>query len=189
MISYLFHPLEVLQDANPPRDLNSGTGNTQPATFMSENSLVIQHATSDKSSEEEAMPLALMILIPILSSGLILVTLTAVCIRRQSMATASAASAASLTASPLVKEAGNNTNGMLMMASSSNVSSNGNMGNACIVDQGSNTTLQTLKRLSALHQHFYAKPWAVSYITSATSGSNKGQNGDHEDLQEDGESW
>ena len=49
----------------------------------SENSLVFQQATNDNRGEEESMPVALMILIPILSSGLILIILTVVCIRRK----------------------------------------------------------------------------------------------------------
>ena len=55
---------------------NNG-GQRQP----SENSLVFQQATNDNRGED-SMPVALMILIPILSSGLILLILAVVCIRR-----------------------------------------------------------------------------------------------------------
>ena len=54
----------------------------------------------EDGDEEEAMPLAVMILVPILSSGLILVILAIVCIRRQT-------TSGSVTASPLVKTSAN----------------------------------------------------------------------------------
>ena len=55
---------------------------------------------SKGEDDEEAMPLAVMILVPILSSGLILVILAIVCIRRQT-------TSGSVTASPLVKTSAN----------------------------------------------------------------------------------
>ena len=128
------------------------------------------------NTEEQPMPLALMILIPILSFGLILVILTVVCIRRSSTA---ASTASSLTASPLVKTS---------VDASQNTS----------VDHpypASNTTLQTLKRLSSLH-HFYAKPWAMSYITSAANNEatrppphQVATDGMHDQDEDDDESW
>ena len=56
----------------------NGVSQRQP----SENSLVFQQPTNDVRGEDDSMPLALMILIPILSSGLILLILAVVCIRR-----------------------------------------------------------------------------------------------------------
>ena len=64
-------------------------GETQPT-------MVPEVAKEDRRQVEEAMPLAVMILVPILSSGLILVILAIVCIRRQT-------TSGSVTASPLVK--------------------------------------------------------------------------------------
>ena len=66
------------KEALEPTSLFSVFMKRQP----SENSLVFQQATNDNRGEEESMPVALMILIPILSSGLILIILTVVCIRR-----------------------------------------------------------------------------------------------------------
>ena len=125
------------------------------------------------NTEEQPMPLALMILIPILSFGLILVILTVVCIRRSSTA---ASTASSLTASPLVK--------------TSDASQNTSVDHHA----ASNTTLQTLKRLSSLH-HFYAKPWAMSYITSANNEATRPPTHQvatdvmHDQDEDDDESW
>lgn len=69
---------EDQKEALEPTSLFSVFMKRQP----SENSLVFQQATNDNRGEEESMPVALMILIPILSSGLILIILTVVCIRR-----------------------------------------------------------------------------------------------------------
>ena len=123
------------------------------------------------NTEEQPMPLALMILIPILSFGMILVILTIVCIRRTSSASTASSS---LTASPLVKTS---------VDASQNTS----------VDHhaASNTTLQTLKRLSSLH-HFYAKPWTMSYIAASPTpiqASEARPEEVMEDCDEDGESW
>ena len=127
------------------------------------------------NTEEQPMPLALMILIPILSFGMILVILTIVCIRRTSSASTASSS---LTASPLVK--------------TSDASQNTSVDHHI---HASNTTLQTLKRLSSLH-HFYAKPWAMSYISTASANNEATRvqphqaDGMHEqDVDDDDESW
>lgn len=128
------------------------------------------------NTEEQPMPLALMILIPILSFSMILVILAIVCIRRSS---AASTASSSLTASPLVK--------------TSDASQNTSVDHHI---QASNTTLQTLKRLSSLH-HFYAKPWAMSYISSTASANNEATrvppphqaDGMHDQDMDDDESW
>lgn len=114
----------------------------------------------DEVSYEEGFPLVLMVLIPILSSGLILLILAVVCIRRQTKATAS-----SLTASPLVK----------MNEAASDEANR-------VVTASDHTTLQTLKRLSSLH--FYAKPWASQPMAFEDQRDQEDFPAD-----EDGENW
>lgn len=113
-----------------------------------ENNSVLRKSAADSNYEgsNDRMPLALMILVPILSSGLVLVILTVVCIRRQT------STAASVTASPLVKTS-------VSAAAGSDHHHHQLAG-----------SLQTLKRLSSLH-HFYAKPWTASatYINAGTA--------------------
>lgn len=149
---------------------------------MEEKSMdVMVHQSDEHQGLEESMPLAMMILIPILSSGFILLILAVVCIRRQTKASA----ASSLTASPLVKMTSTNT-------ASGAAASNEAMASRGVVstsssDHQANTTLQTLKRLSSLH--FYAKPWAPT--TTAPSSLIYAENHDLEDQPNDDEveSW
>ena len=115
----------------------------ESATADRNNEVLQQSAASD----DEAMPLALMILIPILSSGLILVILAVVCIRRQTTSVAS-----SLTASPLVKT--NDANHVNVQRSDHLLRQQRP------ITQQANSLQTSLKRLSSLH--FYAKPWAIN---------------------------
>eukprot|EP00093_Oithona_nana_P011971 11971.XXX_418731_422924_1 [CDS] Oithona nana genome sequencing. len=138
--------VRVLTDSQMQAFPTSGNGQPQsPASGASREETSSGNLVLEVNTGEQQMPLALMILIPILSFGMILVILTIVCIRRTSSASTASSS---LTASPLVKTS---------VDASQNTS----------VDHhaASNTTLQTLKRLSSLH-HFYAKPWAMVEVTN-----------------------
>ena len=55
----------------------------------------------------------------------------------------------------------------------------------------SSNTLQTLKRLSSLHNHFYAKPWATQYIIGGSGNEAMRPKVEimHDQEDDDGESW
>ena len=54
----------------------------------------------------------------------------------------------------------------------------------------SSNTLQTLKRLSSLHHHFYAKPWATQYIIGSGNEAMRPKvEIMHDQEDDDGESW
>ncbi len=140
-------------------------------SFITDESVIIKYdnaapgvgSVGGSGASRDDMPLALMIIVPILSFGLILMILTVVCIRRQNLLTSS--STASVTAS-------------LVKPTPTHVGANGYHGNGSSVTGGIMNPHHDpfagygdhLKRLSSLN-HFYAKPWTASPPPPSATGA------------------